>query len=98
MGKAPEAIDDLLMSICVVEVLAEPEPREQLDGARLHRAIFGVLKRHVEKQALLRCQLLVESRCDCMLCNGQRQRVRRERARRAAEQVAWKLIEGDHRG
>ena len=69
MGKAPEAIDDFLVPMRVVEVFGEPELREQFDRARLHRAIFRVLKRHVEEQSLLRGQLLIESHRNRLLCD-----------------------------
>src|SRR5262245_66501636 len=52
MGKAPEAIDDLLVLAGVAEILRIVQLSKQLDRARLHFSILAVLERHVEKPAL----------------------------------------------
>src|SRR6185369_232750 len=98
MGKATEAIDDVLVAMRILEIVGKPELREQLDRAHLHRAIFAVLERHVEEQTLLLRELQIEARGNRMLRDRQCQRVGRERARGAAKHVARKLVEHDHGG
>src|SRR5262245_56701577 len=83
MGKTPEALDDLLVTLRVHEILAQLS--KQLDRARLHRAILAVLKRHVEEYALLARELLVETCRDRLLRNLQRERIGGEGTWRAAK-------------
>src|SRR5215213_7820798 len=93
MWEAPKALHDVAMLLRVVECVRITEACEQFERSSLQLPALAVLKRHVEKDALITIKLQVEADDDCLLRNGECCRIAGECTRRAAEQIARKLIQ-----
>jgi glutaryl-CoA dehydrogenase len=98
MRETAEAVNDRFVRHSVFYLLRVAEAAEEGDGASLHGRVLAVLERQIEKQFLVFRKASIETKGDGLAGQGQRLRVGGESARRAAEHIARKLIEGDHRG
>lgn len=98
MGKAAKAIDDGFVALGEVQGFGVAELSKQLDGSRLRRGDFGVLKGHVKEHLPRRFEPLIETPVDRMLGDGERRVVGGKSTRIAAKHVTGKLVENDDGG
>src|SRR5690606_25537421 len=90
--EAAETPDDVavLDRVALVERAEQPD---QLDGALLIGEILGVLEGQVDEEPQILRDVPVEAGRNGTLCKAERERVRREHVRRAAQRVTRHLIE-----
>src|SRR5687767_14407514 len=105
MRKSPEALDDVVMALRVVEkalVVLAPgrhdlgaQAMETFDRQPLQGGILRVLQRQVEERARGGYESAIEAARDAIDGEALRRVVLRERADRAAVDVAGELVEQD---
>src|SRR5487761_115429 len=98
MEKAAETIDDLAVPPRVGNHLAVAERLAQFDRARLHRAVFSVHERQIEKMPPCRIERPIEAERDGAPRSRQRHTIGGKGFGPVAIEIARKLVERDHRG
>ena len=95
MRKAAEALDRVVMKLRPANQVLVLRRSKELEAGFLIGETLAVLEGKIKERLLGQLNLAIEAAFDRPSRDGERQRVGRKGARRAAKHVAWKLVEHD---